>query len=121
MVCCTSPACPSPLPLVDIEADVVALERFSLKIVIALHVFLDRAGKRSRFHFLAIALFDRRTIAVGSRNEAHVLAPDPIAQKACEAVSGHEYATNMPEVQRLIAVGHAQRSRPHDAAKRYCD
>ena len=104
------PAMAQAAAFVHIKADVVGIKRCLLAVVVAAHVIFQRALERARLNFLAVALFDGRTEAVGAGNKHHVLGADAIAQETRIAVGGNEHAAHMPEMQRLVAVGHARRN-----------
>ena len=95
--------------LIYIKADVVRIERCLLAIMVAANVILQGSLEGTGFNFLAIPLFNRRTKAIGARDEYHVFRADAIAEEASIAVGGHENATHMTKVQRLVTVGHACR------------
>ena len=58
---------------------------------------------------LAVALHDGRAVAIRAGNEEDVLGADAVAQEAREEISGNKDAADVPEVQVLVAVGHARR------------
>ncbi len=58
------------------------------------------------FDCLAMILHAHRAVAVGSRNEDHILPPDTIPQEPGKGIGVDEYATDMPKVKILVAIGH---------------
>ena len=95
--------------LVHIKTDVVRIERCLLAIVITTNIVFQSSLERTGFNFLAIPLFDRRTEAIGARDEYHVFGADAIAEEASIAVGRHKDAAHMAKVQRLVAIRHARR------------
>ena len=95
--------------LVDVEGDLVVVERGLLSGVEARDVVGDGALESLALHDLAVALHDRRAVAVGARDEQHVALANAVAQEAREEVRGDEHAGDVAEVQVLVAVGHARR------------
>ena len=93
---------------VNVQADIVRVKRGLLLVVVLQHVVLNGAGKLARFHQLAIALVNGRAEAVGAADEANVVGANAVAQKTREAISRHEHAGNVAEMQRLVAIGHAR-------------
>ena len=100
---------------VQVAGDLEVAQRLGLAIVIALDIIANRALELAGIDLLAIALHDGRAIAIRARDEHHVLAAQAVAEEAGVEVSRHEDAAHVPEVQALVAVGHA---RGHDGATR---
>ena len=113
-----------PAAFVDIKRDVVGIERLFLQVVVALHVVGDIAFEFPCFHQLAVAFVDRRPEAVGPADKAHVLCANPVAKEARETVCRHKDAAHMPEMKRLVTVGHTRGDdrpfRPSDSVVRQC-
>ena len=100
---------------VQVAGDLEVAQRLGLAIVIALDIIANRALELAGIDLLAIALHDGRAIAIRARDEHHVLAAQAVAEEAGVEVSRYEDAAHVPEVQALVAVGHA---RGHDGATR---
>ena len=90
---------------VDVTADVVVAEGRGLAGVVGLDVLANGLVVALVLLEFAVALHDGRAVAVGARGEDHVLAAQAIAQEAGEEVGGDKDATNVAEVQALVAVG----------------
>ena len=95
--------------LVHIKANVVRIKRCLLAIVVATNIVFQGSLEGTGFNFLAIPLFDRRTEAIGARDEYHVFRADAITEEAGIAVGGYKNAAHMTKVQRLVAIRHACR------------
>ncbi len=92
---------------VDVERDLVGVERGFLVVVVAADVVGDGAVELAGLGELAVALHDGRAVAVSAGDEHHVLLTDAVAQEAGEEVGRHEHAADVAKVQVLVAVGHA--------------
>ena len=93
--------------LEDVRRHVIGRKGGRLSVVVALHVFADGAGELPGLHQLAVALVDGAAETVGAGHEAHVLRADAVPEKAGEGVRRNEDAADVPEMQGLVAVGHA--------------
>ena len=79
-----------------------------LAVVVLAHVVGDVLVVAVRLAALAEALHDGGAVAIGARDEDHVLAAQAVAQEAGVEVCGHEDAAHVAEVQALVAIGHAR-------------
>ena len=93
--------------IVNREANTVRAQRVRLTLVVAHHVVGDAPVELPRLDELSIALVDRGAEAVGSRDESDVILADAVPQEARERVCRDEHASDVPEMQRLVAVWHA--------------
>ena len=101
-------------PGVQVERDAVGVERRGLGLVEGADVVEDRALV-PLLADLAVALHDRRAVAVRAGDEDDVVRADAVAQEARGEVRGDEHAGDVAEVEVLVAVGHAG---GHDGARR---
>ena len=94
--------------IVNREANTVRAQRVRLTLMVAHHIVGDAPVELPRLDELSIALVDRGAKAVGSRNESDVILADAVPQKARERVCRNEHASDVSEMQRLVAVWHAR-------------
>ena len=92
---------------VEVERDAVGVEGRLLGVVVGTDVVGDGAVVALGLDLLAVALHDGGAVAVGAGDEDDVLLADAVAQEAGEEVGRHEDATDVAEVEVLVAVGHA--------------
>ena len=90
-----------------VQADTVVLQRLFLAFVVCGHIIFQPALVPCFFPF-PVALLDGRAVAVRPRQEDDILLADPVPQESGKNIGVHEHAAHMPEVQVLVAVGHAR-------------
>ena len=91
--------------LVDVEGDVIGVQRLLLCPMVLLHIVGD-AALETLFPQLPIALVDGGAITVGARDEHDVLGADAVTQEPGIAICGNEHPRDMTEMKTLVAIGH---------------
>ena len=94
--------------IVNREANTVRAQRVRLTLMVAHHVVGDAPVELPRLDELSIALVDRGAEAVGSRDESDIILADAVPQEARKRVCRDEHASDVPEMQRFVAVWHAR-------------